>query len=549
MIKYFLVFSLAIPLCGHCQSYVDSPFYRPTSAIPSTAHVEGYSHGSLRANGIVIDLSESVPSSSPDFDEIRGWSVQGRIDGIKPAQTFHFYIQYNRLNVVFGYDLLAEPLEGTDKIKCSFSALTDPPDNARHHNKEIAPVALPADLTPLVIKSGDAISITTLPLGEGKIAVIHYLRLTRTDLTPDSPQLALGTSITSAEPRIDLLQRVEHHFNNATSFDIMGIASATIPGSSWRATYEFETQGAQPAFLPLSLRGPSLKVISRVGKLTEMQINADATDPKPRRSFTMAPLGQYNNLARRLIDAQKIGTESITFQGRAHSCEIIDAVYDVSPEFKPHSKTIHKHFSIDPSDSLVLRETQSSPDGMEWTADVTSISFDLPPSEAMVQVLRNFANQAKDRPDWIGRSIPDLKLAQLSGSSVSLGELRGKPILLDFWGSYCGPCGRTTLHGQELANRYKSSGLIVLTVTQDVAQDAKLWTEHYQVNLPVLLDPDGVAFKGFDVQGVPVTILVDENGKVVHYWVGLEDPSSMDSVLSEKLQPRPISAVGSEQRH
>jgi peroxiredoxin len=361
--------------------------------------------------------------------------------------------------------------------------------------------------------------------------------------------LAFGVPSLFAQSRIDLLQRVADRFNNANSFDVKGTASAVIPGSSWRATYEFETEGAQPAFLPLSARAPSMKVISWVGKLTEARVNANATDPKPQSSFGLFPFGQYTELTRRLIDAQKIGTESITFQGRAHPCEIIDAIYDFSPKFKPRSRIIHERFSIDPSDMLVLRETQSSLDGMEWTVEVTSISFDQPPSEAMVQARRNFANQPQDRPDWVGRSIPDLKLAQLSGSSVSLGELRGKPILLDFWGAYCGPCRRTTLHAQELANQYKSSGLIVLTLTQDTAQDAKLWTDYNHVSLPVLLDPDGAAFKAFEVPGVPAAILVDENGKVVHYWVGLDDLSSMDSVLSAKLQPRPISAAGSEQRH
>lgn len=360
--------------------------------------------------------------------------------------------------------------------------------------------------------------------------------------------LVFGASFLHAQTRIDLLQRIADRFKNASSFDVKGTASAVIPGSSWRATYNFETQGAQPAFLPLSVRSPSLQVISTVGKFTEAQIDVGATDPKPQRGFVMAPLGRYNDLARHLIDAQKIGTEIITFQGRAHSCEIVDAVYDTSPEFKPHSQTMHKRFSIDSSDLLVLRETQSSNDGLEWTADVTSTSFDLPPSEAMVQALKDFAAQAKDRPDWIGRSIPNLTLTQLSGSSVSLTGLRGKPILLDFWGSYCGPCRLTTLHAQELANQYKSSGLTVLTLTQDTAQDARLWTDHYHVNLPVLLDRDGAAFKAFDVQGVPVAILVGEDGKIVHYWVGLDDLSAMDSVLRATLQAHPASAGNSEQR-
>jgi len=183
MPKYLLAFALAIPLCGHSQSYADSSFYRAVSVVPSTAHVEGWSHGSIKANGVVIDLSESVPSSSPDFDEIRGWSVGSWLDRNTPDHTFHFYIQYDHMNpvVVFGYDLLVEPVEGTDKIKCAFSALTDPENRLTLRNKDIAPIALPADLTPVVIKSGDVLSIATLPLGPGKIASTHYLRLTRID--------------------------------------------------------------------------------------------------------------------------------------------------------------------------------------------------------------------------------------------------------------------------------------------------------------------------------------------------------------------------------
>ena len=53
-----------------------------------------------------------------------------------------------------------------------------------------------------------------------------------------------------------------------------------------------------------------------------------------------------------------------------------------------------------------------------------------------------------------------------------------------------------------------------------------------------LLDPDGTAFKAFDVTGVPVVILVGEDGKVANYWVGLDDLSAMDSVLRTTLSRR-----------
>lgn len=361
--------------------------------------------------------------------------------------------------------------------------------------------------------------------------------------------MSFGASTVFAQSRIDLLQRVADHYSRASTFLMKGTASATIPGTSWRVSYEFYTEGAQPKFVPLSAHGPSIQVVSSAGHFNEVLAVPGAADPKPERKFQLDPFGRDNELALHLVDAKKIGAETITVQGRTYSCEVIDAIYDYSPGFKPHSIIVHKRLSIAPSDLLVLRERKISSDGFEWTAEVTSFSFDSPPSDMMLPILKTIAAQAKDRPDWVGHQVPDLRLPQLSGSSVSLAELRGRPILLDFWGSYCSPCRSVTLHAQELANQYKSSGLTVLTLTQDTAQDAKLWVDYNHMNLPVLLDPDGAAFKAFDVQGVPVTILFDENGKVIHYWVGLDDPSSMDSVLSATLHERAVSAVGSGPSH
>jgi hypothetical protein len=185
--RFLLMFPVAIPMCGYCQSKAGSPFYRPISAIPATAHVEGWAHGIMKANGVMIDLSVSEPSPSQDSDELHGGLIDSWVDRNKPGHVFHYFRQYNQLNVVFGYDLLVEPVQGTDEIRCTFSALTDPdelPENAWRRDKDVPVVALSADLTPVVIKSGDAIAFTMLPLGPGKVAVVHYLRLTRTDLAP-----------------------------------------------------------------------------------------------------------------------------------------------------------------------------------------------------------------------------------------------------------------------------------------------------------------------------------------------------------------------------
>jgi hypothetical protein len=188
VLKPFLVFFLALPSYGYSQSYADTPFYKPISAIPASAREEYTHHGTIKANSIVIDLSvndwrRSVPETSPEFDESIGSALQADVDRNGPARVFRFYIEYPSLNATFAYDLLAQP-EGKDKIKCTFSAFTDPPYGPRR--KDIPILALPADLSPLVISSGDAIAIKTLPFTESKVEVIHYLRLTRIDQTPVS---------------------------------------------------------------------------------------------------------------------------------------------------------------------------------------------------------------------------------------------------------------------------------------------------------------------------------------------------------------------------
>jgi peroxiredoxin len=338
-----------------------------------------------------------------------------------------------------------------------------------------------------------------------------------------------------AQSRVDLLQRVAQHYESANSFEVKGTASALVPGSSWKVSYSFDAQGMQPTFLPLDARTSSLKDLESVGNFTRIRIDPHASDPLPDKPFSMEPFGTYHRLTQRILDATKVGSETIIIEGHAHTCEIIDASFDDSPQFRPHSSTAHRRFWVDPAELVVLREQRHS-SGLDWTADVTFFSFDHPVSAETVEALRNFAKQPKDRPDWVGRALPDLTFQQLSGPPIKLADLQGKPVLLDFWGSYCPPCKVATLHAQELAKIYQTSGLTVITFTQDNADDARLWAAYNHVTLPIVLDKDETAFKVFDVNGVPVTIFADENGKIVHYWTGLDDVTEMDAVLSTTLK-------------
>src|SRR5215472_17182673 len=108
-----------------------------------------------------------------------------------------------------------------------------------------------------------------------------------------------------------------------------------------------------------------------------------------------------------------------------------------------------------------------------------------------------------------GRQAPDFALNDLAGNRIRLADLRGHAILLDFWGTYCPPCKRATAFAEQLASDYKDAGLVVWGVTRDAPGDARSWLSFNHLSLPTLLDRDGAAFKAFEVEGIPVAILID----------------------------------------
>ena len=342
-----------------------------------------------------------------------------------------------------------------------------------------------------------------------------------------------------AQSRIELLKNVERHYASANSFEVKGKAYALLPATSWRVTYDFDTQAMQPSFIPLNVHSAEMQDISRVGgNFTKVRTDPHATDPFPSKGILLTRFGNYQSVTRHMLGANKVGTDTITLDHHTHDCDVVDVTYDTSPDFRPHSEVTHHRLWIDPKKLTVLRE-QAPVDGVDWTADVTSLSFDQPVSAETLESLERFQKQPKDRPEWVGKPLPNLTVEPMSGPAINLADLRGKPVLLDFWGSYCPPCKTATLHAQELAERYSAAGLTVVTFTHDNADDAKLWAAHNHVSLPIVLDREKGAFSAFDVNGIPVAIFAGADGKIIHYWTGLDDLAAMDTVFKEALSEMP----------
>ena len=121
----------------------------------------------------------------------------------------------------------------------------------------------------------------------------------------------------------------------------------------------------------------------------------------------------------------------------------------------------------------------------------------------------------------VGRPAPAFDLQTLDGQRVALADLRGSPIILNFWASWCIPCREEAplLTAADAAHR--TQGLRVLGVVyQDSAENARQFMARYGQTYPGLVDPDGRTAIDYGVFGIPETFFIDRSGVVRSRQVG-----------------------------
>ncbi|MEO8805149.1 MAG: TlpA disulfide reductase family protein [Burkholderiaceae bacterium] len=140
-----------------------------------------------------------------------------------------------------------------------------------------------------------------------------------------------------------------------------------------------------------------------------------------------------------------------------------------------------------------------------------------------------------------GKAAPLLALTDLDGKSWSLAALRGQPVMLNFWASWCEPC-RSEMPSLELvATRHERAGLVVLAVNyQEAAPVIKRFLDVMPFSLPILLDRDGAATAAWTPRVFPTTVLIDRDGTPRHSvlgdldWMGPEARELIDPLVRQK---------------
>jgi peroxiredoxin len=117
----------------------------------------------------------------------------------------------------------------------------------------------------------------------------------------------------------------------------------------------------------------------------------------------------------------------------------------------------------------------------------------------------------------IGQAAPDFALRAAAGGNVRLSEHIGQVVVLSFWSSRCNPCRAQLAALSRSLATYRSAGLIIYGVGVDDDQDKSLeFARSVQVSFPLLLDPEKTVGRSFQVDNLPMTVLIDRNGTVRH---------------------------------
>lgn len=146
------------------------------------------------------------------------------------------------------------------------------------------------------------------------------------------------------------------------------------------------------------------------------------------------------------------------------------------------------------------------------------------------------ASLDEDAPDWEAKVVVNGAALPTASERLKLTELRGHPVILDFWATWCGPCQMEAPVVNAIAQRYRDRGLVVVGVnTSDEDGLAAQFFRRKRLDFPVVYDEGNRIAKQYGVSNLPTLIVVSKTGKIVAIRTGVTSDSALDDIVRRYL--------------
>lgn len=136
-----------------------------------------------------------------------------------------------------------------------------------------------------------------------------------------------------------------------------------------------------------------------------------------------------------------------------------------------------------------------------------------------------------------GRTLaPDFNLKDANGKDVKLTDLKGKVVLVNFWATWCEVCEVESPWLVEFQKEYEARGLVVIGISMDDGwKSVRPWLKERKVNYPIVIGSEGLG-KQYGLDGMPLTALVDREGRIADVQHGLVDKAATQQKIRALLQ-------------
>ncbi len=261
------------------------------------------------------------------------------------------------------------------------------------------------------------------------------------------------------------------------------------------------------------------------------------------------------NLGDIRLSQKTTGEESVTIDGAKHDCWVVSTdigSMDLPGAAKGGKITggkvtawIDKKLGIDLQNDTTMKVAM---DAITTEMHIRSVKKDIqidgpiadsvftftPPEGAKeVEKLALFGGVGST-PDLVGQTAADFTLQSLDGKPYRLSEMKGKPVLLDFWATWCGPCRKSMPAVEKVTKDYKDQGLVVLGINAAEERDSVVeFLKKMPMAYPGVLSGDSSVLKDYQVGALPTFVLIGGDGKIVAYETGFGGDEMLAAMLAK----------------
>ena len=296
-----------------------------------------------------------------------------------------------------------------------------------------------------------------------------------------------------------------------TPMEVGSIAVGNLNGPDWALSYTFQAEAGQP--IDIRLNRVSQAVIPELTLIAPDSTILDTktyTEPIPTGetvtpfSFTAETSGLYMVTVKNT--QEWVGTEVIEEAGQDGNTQT-------------RERTILYNFNV----RILEREEDTSDTNSTGVADTVT--------ETAIND-QNASNIEIGLEE--GQLAPDFETVTDNGETVRLSNFRGQVVLLNFWGTWCGPCRREMPLLQELFENKQGENFTILAVSaRDTVQQVQDFRAEFGLTFTLAMDEDEAISQGiYAIPGQPATFIIDENGVITARHFGILVESQIDDLLA-----------------